>query len=195
MFKIGDKIVYPNHGAGIIDSIEKKEFLGEEKDYFILKMPIGSMDISIPMANIDKMNIREVIGKEEGDEVLKILDDDPTQMSNNWNVRYRQNQEVIKSGDIFEIAKMVRNLAILDKKKGLSTTEKKLLNRARRIMASELVMAGSLEKEKAEEMIDESIGLWLFSLKTITRSINEANNSIGYYANWSCCWYCNIKYG
>lgn len=159
MFKIGDKIVYPNHGAGIIDSIEKKEFLGEEKDYFILKMPIGSMDISIPMANIDKMNIREVIGKEEGDEVLKILDDDPTQMSNNRNVRYRQNQEVIKSGDIFEIAKMVRNLAILDKKKGLSTTEKKLLNRARRIMASELVMAGSLEKEKAEEMIDESIGL------------------------------------
>ena len=159
MFKIGDKIVYPNHGAGIIDSIEKKEFLGEEKDYFILKMPIGSMDISIPMANIDKMNIREVIGKEEGDEVLKILDDDPTQMSNNWNVRYRQNQEVIKSGDIFEIAKMVRNLAILDKEKGLSTTEKKLLNRARRIMASELVMAGSLEKEKAEEMIDESIGL------------------------------------
>lgn len=105
MFKIGDKIVYPNHGAGIIDSIEKKEFLGEEKDYFILKMPIGSMNISIPMANIDKMNIREVIGKEEGDEVLKILDDDPTQMSNNWNVRYRQNQEVIKSGDIFEIAK------------------------------------------------------------------------------------------
>ena len=159
MFKIGDKIVYPNHGAGIIDSIEKKEFLGEEKDYFILKMPIGSMDISIPMANIDKMNIREVIGKKEGDEVLRILDDDPTQMSNNWNVRYRQNQEVIKSGDIFEIAKMVRNLAILDKEKGLSTTEKKLLNRARRIVASELVMAGSLEKEKAEEMIDESIGL------------------------------------
>ena len=159
MFKIGDKIVYPNHGAGIIDSIEKKEFLGEEKDYFILKIPIGSMDISIPMANIDKMNIREVIGKKEGDEVLRILDDDPTQMSNNWNVRYRQNQEVIKSGDIFEIAKMVRNLAILDKEKGLSTTEKKLLNRARRIMASELVMAGSLEKEKAEEMIDESIGL------------------------------------
>ena len=111
------------------------------------------------MANIDKMNIREVIGKKESDEVLRILDDDPTQMSNNWNVRYRQNQEVIKSGDIFEIAKMVRNLAILDKEKGLSTTEKKLLNRARRIMASELVMAGSLEKEKAEEMIDESIGL------------------------------------
>ena len=159
MFKIGDKIVYPNHGAGIIDSIEKKEFLGKTKDYFILKMPIGSMDISIPIANIDKMHIREVISKEEGDQVLTILDGDPTQMSSNWNVRYRENQEIIKTGDIFEIAKMVRNLAILDNEKGLSTTEKKLLNRARRIMASELVMAGSLEKEKAEEMIDESIGL------------------------------------
>lgn len=159
MFKIGDKIVYPNHGAGVIDSIEKKEFLGEEKEYFILKMPIGSMDISIPISNIDKMNVRDVIDKKSGDEVLRILDDDPTPMPDNWNVRYRENQEVIKTGDIFKIAEMVRNLAILDKEKGLSTTEKKLLNRARRIMASELVMAGSLEKEKAEEMIDESIGL------------------------------------
>ena len=147
MFKIGDKIVYPMHGAGIIDSIEKKEFLGEEKDYFILKMPIGDMDISIPTNKINDMNIRDVISKEEGDRVLKILDDEPSDMSSNWTVRYRQNQEILKTGDIFEIAKMVRNLAILDKDKGLSTTEKKLLNRSRRILASELVMAGSLEKE------------------------------------------------
>lgn len=159
MFKIGDKIVYPMHGAGTIDSIEKKEFLGEVKDYFILKMPIGDMDISIPTNKINEMNIREVITKEEGDEVLKILDDDPSDMSNNWTVRYRQNQEILKTGDIFEIAKMVRNLAILDNDKGLSTTEKKLLNMSRRILASELVMAGSLKKEEAEAMIDESIGL------------------------------------
>ena len=159
MFKIGDKIVYPMHGAGIIDSIEKKEFLGEEKDYFILKMPIGDMDISIPTNKINDMNIRDVISKEEGDRVLKILDDEPSDMSSNWTVRYRQNQEILKTGDIFEIAKMVRNLAILDKDKGLSTTEKKLLNRSRRILASELVMAGSLEKEEVEKMIDESIGL------------------------------------
>ena len=159
MFKIGDKIVYPMHGAGIIDSIEKKEFLGEEKDYFILKMPIGDMDISIPTNKINDMNIRDVISKEEGDRVLKILDDEPSDMSSNWTVRYRQNQEILKTGDIFEIAKMVRNLAIFDKDKGRSTTEKKLLNRSRRILASELVMAGSLEKEEAEKMIDESIGL------------------------------------
>lgn len=159
MFEIGDKIVYPNHGAGVIDSIETKEFLGKEKEYYILKMPIGSMDISIPISNIDKMNIRDVIGKKEGDEILKILDEAPTEMNDNWNVRYRENQEILKTGDIYKIAEMVRNLAILDKEKGLSTTEKKLLNRARRIMASELVMAGSLETQKAEEMIDESIGL------------------------------------
>ena len=159
MFKIGDKIVYPMHGAGTIDSNEKKEFLGEVKDYFILKMHIGDMDISIPTSKINDMNIRDVITKEEGDEVLKILDEDPSDMSENWTTRYRQNQEILKTGDVFEIAKMVRNLAILDNDKGLSTTEKKLLNRSRRILASELVMAGSLKKEEAEAMIDESIGL------------------------------------
>ena len=159
MFKVGDKIVYPMHGAGVIDSIEKIEFMGEEREYYILKMPIGEMDISIPSSNMEDANIRFIISKEEGFEVLEILDDKPTEMNSNWTKRYRDNQEILKTGDIFEIAKMVRNLAILDNDKGLSTTEKKLLNRARRIMASELVMSGSLEKDEAEKMIDESIGL------------------------------------
>lgn len=159
MFKIGDKIVYPMHGAGIIDSVETKEFLGEEKEYFILKMPIGNMDISIPKANINKMNIRDVISKKEGEEILAILEEDPEELNSNWNLRYRKNQEILRTGDIFKIANMVRDLVALDDDKGLSTTEKKLLNRARRIMASELVMSGSLEKDEAEKMIDESIGL------------------------------------
>ena len=159
MFKIGDKIVYPMHGAGIIDSVETKEFLGEEKEYFILKMPIGNMDISIPKANINKMNIRDVISKNEGEEILAILEQDPKDLNSNWNLRYRENQEILKTGDIFKIANMVRDLVALDDDKGLSTTEKKLLNRARRIMASELVMSGSLERDEAEKMIDESIGL------------------------------------
>ncbi len=159
MFKIGDKIVYPMHGAGVIDSVQTKEFLGEEKEYFILKMPIGNMDISIPKANINKMNIRDVISKKEGEEILAILEEDPEDLNSNWNLRYRKNQEILKTGDIFKIAVMVRDLVALDDDKGLSTTEKKLLNRARRIMASELVMSGSLEKDEAEKMIDESIGL------------------------------------
>ena len=159
MFKIGDKIVYPMHGAGIIDSVETKEFLGEEKEYFILKMPIGNMDISIPKANINKVNIRDVISKKEGEEILAILEQAPKDLNSNWNLRYRENQEILKTGDIFKIANMVRDLVALDDDKGLSTTEKKLLNRARRIMASELVMSGSLERDEAEKMIDESIGL------------------------------------
>ena len=159
MFKIGDKIVYPMHGAGIIDSVETKEFLGEEKEYYILKMPIGNMDISIPKENINKMNIRDVISKKEGEEILAILEQDPKDLNSNWNLRYRENQEILKTGDIFKIANMVRDLVALDDDKGLSTTEKKLLNRARRIMASELVMSGSLERDEAEKMIDESIGL------------------------------------
>ena len=159
MFKVGDKIVYPMHGAGVIDAIEKIDFMGEEREYYILKMPIGEMDISVPADNMKEANIRFIITKEEGNQVLEILDDKPTEMNTNWTKRYRDNQEILKTGDIFEIAKMVRNLAILDNDKGLSTTEKKLLNRARRILASELVMAGSLDKEEAEKMIDESIGL------------------------------------
>ena len=159
MFKVGDKIVYPMHGAGIIDAIEKIDFMGEEKEYYILKMPIGDMDISIPSDKMGEMNIREIISVEEGRQVLEILDDKPTEMNSNWTKRYRDNQEILKTGDVFEIAKMVRNLSLLDSDKGLSTTEKKLLNRARRILASELVMAGSLAKEEAEKMIDESIGL------------------------------------
>ena len=159
MFKVGDKIVYPMHGAGIIDAIERIDFMGEEKEYYILKMPIGDMDISIPSDKMGEMNIREIISVEEGREVLEILDDKPTEMNSNWTKRYRDNQEILKTGDVFEIAKMVRNLSLLDSDKGLSTTEKKLLNRARRILASELVMAGSLDKEEAEKMIDESIGL------------------------------------
>ena len=90
MFKIGDKIVYPMHGAGIIDSVQTKEFLGEEKEYFILKMPIGNMDISIPKANINKMNIRDVISKKEGEEILAILEEDPKDLNSNWNLRYRE---------------------------------------------------------------------------------------------------------
>ena len=122
-------------------------------------MPIGNMDISIPKVNINKMNIRDVISKKEGEEILAILEENPKELNSNWNLRYRENQEILKTGDIFKIANMVRDLVALDEDKGLSTTEKKLLNRARRIMASELVMSGSLEKDQAEKMIDESIGL------------------------------------
>lgn len=159
MFRVGDKIVYPLHGAGIIDAVETKEILGEEKIYFILKMPIGNMKISIPQNNIDKMNIREVIPKEEGDEVLKILNGPSSDINQNWNQRYRENQEILKTGDIFKIAEIVRDLSAFDEHKGLSTTEKKLLNQAKRIVISELVLADSISSEDAEKLLNEACGM------------------------------------
>lgn len=160
MFRVGDKIVYPLHGAGIIDAVETKEILGEEKIYFILKMPIGNMKISIPQNNINKMNIREVIPKEEGDEVLKILNGPSSEINQNWNQRYRENQEILKTGDIFKIAEIVRDLSAFDEHKGLSTTEKKLLNQAKRIVISELVLADSISSEDAEKLLNEACGMW-----------------------------------
>ncbi|MDO4661658.1 MAG: CarD family transcriptional regulator [Tissierellia bacterium] len=159
MFKIGDKIVYPMHGAGVIKGIETKDFLGKEKKYYIFEMPIGNLSISIPMNNIDNMNVRNIITKEEGKQVIDILNSKPSEMTSNWSQRYRENQEIIKTGDAFKIAEIVRNLIHYDKEKGLSTTEKKLLNQARRIIASELVMSGAITRQKAEEIIDESTGL------------------------------------
>ncbi|MCI5839042.1 MAG: CarD family transcriptional regulator [Peptoniphilaceae bacterium] len=159
MFRVGDKIVYPLHGAGIIDAVETKEILGEEKIYFILKMPIGNMKISIPQNNINKMNIREVIPKEEGDEVLKILNGPSSEINQNWNQRYRENQEILKTGDIFKIAEIVRDLSAFDEHKGLSTTEKKLLNQAKRIVISELVLADSISSEDAEKLLNEACGM------------------------------------
>ncbi len=158
MFNIGDNVVYPMHGAGTIISVEEKEILGELKQYFILKMPIGHIKISIPIDKINDMGIREVIDSSQGATVLKALEGGSTEMSSNWNQRYRDNLEKIRSGDIFEIAEVVRNLSAMELDKSLSTREKKMLNSARRMIASELVIIGSMTVEEAESLIDESIG-------------------------------------
>lgn len=157
MYKIGDQIVYPMHGAGTIIDIDVKEMLGEEYEFYILKMPIADIRISIPAANIDSMGIRPVMSMEDGQKVLEILRQDSTEMSNNWSQRYRENLENLKTGDPFEIAEIVRNLQIRDMERGLSTTEKKMLNNSKRMLISELIIAGSMTVEEAGDMIDEAI--------------------------------------
>lgn len=159
MFKIGEKIAYPMHGAGVITGIETKDFLGEKKEYYNLKINIGNMNIAIPTDKIKEMNIRPIITKEEGFEIIRILESKPDKLSGNWTKRHRENQETLKSGDIFKIAQVVRNLMAFDHEKGLSTTEKKLLNQARRIVASELVMAESISEKKADLIFKDSTGL------------------------------------
>ena len=141
MFEIGDKIVYPMHGAGIIEAIEEKEILGERRNYYVLRMPIGEMKVMVPINNADVVGIRPVIDSEEVGQVFRVLQAEDSPMSTNWNRRYRHNMEKIKTGNIFELAEVVRNLSVRDKEKGLSTGEKKMLDNARQILLSELVLA------------------------------------------------------
>ena len=156
MFNVGDKIVYPMHGAGTIDSIEEKNILGENQAYYIIKMP-GEVKVMVPTAKAEQIGVRNVIGKDEAEKVISILGENETEMSQNWNKRYRDNMEKMKSGDVYEIADVVRNLAFKQKEKGLSTGEKKMLSNAKQILVSELVLAEHASQEEVEELIDNKI--------------------------------------
>ena len=137
MFNIGDKIVYPMHGAGVIDAIEEKDILGEKQSYYILKMP-GEVKVMVPVDKAEQVGVRNIIDKTSADKVFSVLSQDETEMEKNWNKRYRDNMDKLKSGDIYEIADVVRNLSFKQKEKGLSTGEKKMLVNAKQILVSEL---------------------------------------------------------
>lgn len=154
MYNIGDKVVYPMHGAGIIESIEEKEILGKRQKYYIMKMPIGDMKVMIPLDSIKDIGIREIINSQEAEKVMKIFKGEKTEMCSNWNKRYRENMVKIKSGNIYEVAHVVKNLMHRDKEKGLSTGERKMLNNAKQILVSELVLAKDMEQSEVEHMID-----------------------------------------
>ena len=156
MFNIGDKIVYPMHGAGVIDSIEEKDILGEKQSYYILKMP-GEVKVMVPVNKAEQVGVRNIIDKSSADKVFSVLSQDETEMEKNWNKRYRDNMDKLKSGDIYEIADVVRNLSFKQKEKGLSTGEKKMLVNAKQILVSELVLAEQSNKDEMEELVDTKI--------------------------------------
>lgn len=157
MFKIGDKVVYPMHGAGIIEAIEEKEIIGEKRKYYIMRMPIGDMKVMVPVDNVEDVGVREIIGEEEYKDVMSILRDDKSAMPKNWNRRYRANMDRIKSGDIYEIAAVVRNLLMLDTEKGLSTGERKMLSSAKKMLLSEMVLVTDTDIENVEKIVVEAI--------------------------------------
>ena len=174
MFNVGDKIVYPMHGAGTIDAIEEKDILGEKQAYYIIKMP-GEVKVMVPTAKAEEIGVRNIISKENAGKVFEILEENETEMSNNWNKRYRDNMEKMKSGDIYEVADVVRNLAFKQKEKGLSTGEKKMLNNAKQILVSELVLAEHASQDDVEKLIDNKINVSFEEYK----SINETPVEIG----------------
>ena len=155
MFNVGDKIVYPMHGAGVIDSIEEKNILGEKQSYYILKMP-GEVKVMVPTAKAEEIGVRNIIDKSSADKVIGVLEHE-TVMDKNWNKRYRDNMDKMKSGDIYEIADVVRNLSFKQKEKGLSTGEKKMLNNAKQILVSELVLAEHATQEEVEQLVENKI--------------------------------------
>lgn len=157
MFNIGDKIVYPLHGAGTIVAIEEKEILGNIKQYFIIAMPIGDMKISVPVDNVEEIGVREVFDKSDLPLVFDVLKGDMSKMSDNWSRRYRENLDKIRTGDILEIAAVVRNLTIRDDEKSLSTGEKKMLNNALKMLISELIIVNGKSKEETEDLVEKAI--------------------------------------
>ena len=167
MFNVGDKIVYPMHGAGTIDSIEEKNILGENQFYYVIRMP-GEVKVMVPTDRAEQIGVRNVIGKEEAEKVISILGEDETEMSQNWNKRYRDNMEKMKSGSIYEVAGVVRNLSFKQKEKGLSTGEKKMLHNAKQILVSELVLAEHATQDEVEELVDNKINTSFAMFKTDT---------------------------
>jgi len=156
MFNIGDKVVYPMHGAGIIEAIEEKEILGEKQKYYIMKMPIGNMKVMIPLNHIEDIGIREVAREDEIQEAFNVLQGQESKMSSNWNRRYRANMDKIRSGDILQVAEVVRNLSLREKEKGLSTGERKMLENAKHILISEIVLSKNIQEDEALQMIENA---------------------------------------
>src|SRR4028118_57264 len=140
-YKIGDHLVYPHHGAGKVLKKEMKEVLGEKREYLTIKILHNDMTVMVPCCNADKAGLRRVIGEDDVKKVLTVLRDDVSQMPKNWNRRFKHNREKIKTGDVFELAEVVRNLAIRETEKGLSTGEKRMYTRAKKILASALMYA------------------------------------------------------
>ena len=167
MYNVGDKVVYPMHGAGVIDAIEEKEILGEKQSYYILKMP-GEVKVMVPILTAEEHGIRNVIDKAEAEKVINVLEQDETEMEKNWNKRYRENIDKMKSGNIYEIADVVRNLSFKQKEKGLSTGEKKMLYNAKQILVSELVLAEHATQDEVEELVDSKINTSFAMFKTDT---------------------------
>ena len=154
MYKVGDKVVYPHHGAGSVVKKEVREVLGEKREYLTIKIDHNEMTVNVPAENADKVGLRRVIGEKEVQVVLKALTGGSTEMPKNWNRRFKHNRDKMKTGDILELAEVVRNLSLRDHEKGLSTGEKQMFVKAKKILASELRYAKGMNEEEAAEWLD-----------------------------------------
>ena len=157
-FDVGDKVVYPHHGAAVIEKREKIEAFGEKKEYLILRLAYGDLTLKVPADNTDSVGLREVINDEEVEEVFAVLRKKEARMPTNWSRRFKNHVEKLKSGDIYQVAEVVRNLSLREKDKGLSAGEKRMLTKARQILVSELTFSQDCNEDEAEKLLDEVLG-------------------------------------
>jgi CarD family transcriptional regulator len=153
-FEVGDNVVYPHHGAGKVLRKELKDILGDSREYLTIKILHNDMTVMVPTENAALAGLRRVIDEDTVKKVLAVLQDECSEMPKNWNRRFKHNRDKIKTGDIYELAEVVRNLAIREAEKGLSTGEKQMYTRAKKILASELMYALEMGEDEVEVHLD-----------------------------------------
>ena len=159
MYNVGDKVVYPHHGAGTVVKREECEVLGEKREYLTIQILHNDMTVNVPAENAERVGLRKVIDGEMVERVLEVLHGDGTKMPKNWNRRFKYNRDKMKTGDIFELAEVVRNLSLRDQEKGLSTGEKQMFVKAKKILASELMYAKGMDEDEAAAWLDDVLGV------------------------------------
>jgi CarD family transcriptional regulator len=154
-YRVGDTVVYPHHGAAVIEKKEKRVLQGEERDYLVLRLTYGDLTLMVPADATDEVGLRSVVSKKESDDVFEVLKRRDGTMPTNWSRRFKANYEKLRSGDIYQVAEVVRNLALREREKGLSAGEKRMLTKSKQILVSELAAAIKKSDEATEELIDK----------------------------------------
>lgn len=157
MFQIGDKVVHPMYGGGVVESIVQKTVDDVSRDYYILKLPNRSMVVMVPTENCEDIGVRPVVDQAAADRVLAAIPEIQVEMTANWNHRYRENMERMKSGDLLEVARVIKGLTLRDQSRGLSTGERKMLHSAKQILISEIVLSKSVSYESVEEELNTAL--------------------------------------
>ena len=158
-FKVNDRVVYPHHGAAIIKKKVKRELQGETKEYFVLEMVHGDLTLSVPVDKAEEVGMRPPISKSDVDDLFRLIAKRDVREPANWSRRFKNHQEKLKSGDVYECAEVVRNLAIRLRTAKLSAAEQSMYAKARYILASELAVSWNVDDETATARIDAVLGL------------------------------------
>ena len=157
MFSVGDLVVHPMHGAGVIDAIVREKVAGSTQDYYVFKMPVGGLLLKIPTANSQAIGIRSIIQRPEAEALIEAIPSMPVEENSNWNKRYRENMARLKSGDLYEVARVIKGLLFRERKRGLSNGERKMLHSAKQILLSELVLAEDSGYEELEKRVERAM--------------------------------------